>query len=969
MKVVFWSRVTHADGSRMTDKAQQLEKLLTGQAQGEVRFDRLSRILYSTDASMYQIEPVGVFLPKSRGDVVSAIRIANELSIPVIPRGGGTGLAGQTVGKALIIDLSKYLNQILELNVEERWVRVQPGVVLDELNAYLKPHGLHLAPDVATSSRANVGGMISNNSAGAHSVKYGKTIDHVLELEVVMSDGTVCRWGEMQSDEIRSRAEQKNREGQIFREVVRLSLTHRDEIESRYPKILRRVGGYNLDAFIDGKPFNMSRMVVGSEGTLVTVTEAMVNLEPLPKAKALGVIQFHGLIESLRAVAPILESTPAAVELIDKMILDQTKGSIELSKQRSWVEGDPHAVLVVEYYGDTLDEIHPQLDRLEKMLAEKGLGYGFRKAVSPEEQNNVWNIRKAGLGLLMGIVGDAKPVAFVEDSAVSPELLPEYIEEFERIVRSHNTVAGYYAHASVGLLHIRPVVNLKSPDGVAQMRSIAEEVRDLVLRFGGSVSGEHGDGLVRSCWNEQVFGTRLYSAFREVKRAFDPIGLMNPGKIVDAPMMTENLRIGPDYKAEEPQTHFDFSSQGGFARAIEMCNGVGQCRKKLVGTMCPSYMATLDEADTTRGRANVLRAAVSGELDGGLTDETVYEALDLCLECKACKSECPSNVDMGKLKYEFMAHYYERHGRPLRAWLFGNIETINKVGCLFAPVSNWIAETGLSKKLMPKIGIAPERSLPPFAGRTFERWFRKRHGKASDKKVALFADTYLNYNYPSIGESATEVLEAAGYEVLLAKKRCCGRPMLTGGMLSEVKQNATYNVDRLSEYVRAGYEIVGFEPSCVSMLTDDYRDLIPGDATTVVAEHAHTFESFLSSLDRERGLDLAFKGTEKRILVHGHCHQKALWGIGPSLDVLNLPPGYNATAVDSACCGMAGSFGFESEHYDISLKIGEQRLLSVVRDAPADTEIVAAGLSCREQIIQATGRQVRHPAEVLREAL
>ncbi|HAA74029.1 TPA: oxidoreductase [Candidatus Latescibacteria bacterium] len=953
----------------MRDKAQQLERRLSEEAGGEVRFDRLSRILYSTDASMYQIEPVGVFLPRSKDDVISAIRLANEMGVPVIPRGGGTGLAGQTVGKALVVDFSKYLNDIIELNVEERWVRVQPGVVLDELNAYLKHSGLHFAPDVATSSRANVGGMISNNSAGAHSVKYGKTIDHVIELEVVLSDGSVCRWGEMTAEDVREKVEQKNLEGQIFREVVRLSRTHEDEIDRRYPKILRRVGGYNLDAFVSGKPFNMSRMVVGSEGTLAAVTEAKVNLEPLPNAKALGVIQFDDLIESMRAVAPILETQPAAVELIDKMILDQTKGSIELSKQRAWVEGDPDAVLVVEYYADSMDEITPQLDALEELLHEQGLGYGFRRAVSADEQNNVWNVRKAGLGLLMGIIGDAKPVAFVEDSAVSPELLPEYIDAFERIVRSHNTVAGYYAHASVGLLHIRPVVNLKSPDGVAQMRSIAEQVRELVLKYGGSMSGEHGDGLVRSCWNEQMFGTQLYKAFREVKRAFDPGALLNPGKIVDAPMMTEHLRIGPHYQADEPQTHFDFSSQGGFARAIEMCNGVGQCRKKLVGTMCPSYMATLDEADTTRGRANALRAAISGDLDDGLSDQAVYDALDLCLECKACKSECPSNVDMAKLKYEFIAQYYEKHGRPFRAWLFGNIEMINKVGCLVAPIANWAGRMGPAKALMEKIGIAPERTLPPFASRTFERWFNRRKGAASDKKVVMFADTYCNYNYPNIGESATEILEAAGFEVVLADKKCCGRPMLTGGMMTEVKRNAVYNVERLYEYVKEGYEVVGFEPSCVSMLTDDYNELIPGEETRAVADSAYTFESFLSKLNRSGELGLQFLDTEKSILVHGHCHQKALWGIGPSLDVLNLPPGYSASVIDSACCGMAGAFGFEKEHYDVSLKIGEQRLLSVVREAGADVEIVAAGLSCREQIQQTTGREARHPAEVLREAL
>ena len=948
---------------------QALISALERELSGEVRFDRASRILYSTDASMYQIEPVGVVLPRHRQDVLRVMRLAGEFGVPVLPRGGGTALAGQCVGPAVIMDLSKYMNEILELNEDEGWVRVQPGVVLDELNSFLKPRGLQFAPDVATSSRATIGGMIGNNSAGAHSVIYGKTIDHVLELTVALADGTETRFADMSDEEVAGKTKQTDLEGRAYREVARLARRHRAEIERKYPKILRRVGGYNLDEFTKPQTFNLSRMIVGSEGTLATVLEARLRVIPLPRARVLGVVQFEDLIDSMRAVAPILETGPAAVELVDRMILEQTKGSIALSGARGWVEGDPKAVLVVEYFDDSTDQLASRLDALEAAMSQHGLGYGFRRAVSAEEQANVWNVRRSGLGLLMGVKGDTKPVAFVEDSAVSPERLPDYIGDFERIVREHDTIAGYYAHASVGLLHIRPMVNLKTAAGVAKMRSIAEAVRELVLRYGGAMSSEHGDGLARSCWNERVFGSTLYNAFREIKRAFDPRGLMNPGKIVDAPMMTENLRFGSEYRAHEPRTHFDFSADGGFHRAVEMCNGVGACRKKLHGTMCPSYMATLDEAHSTRGRANALRAAISGGLEDGLADERVYEILDLCLECKACKSECPSNVDMAKIKYEFLAHYYETRGRPLREWLFGNIETLNRAGCALAPLSNWFADTPIARLGLQFLGIAPERALPGFASQTFTDWFSRREKRPRERKVVLFNDTYLTFNEPEIGISATRFLEAAGYEVLLPAKRCCGRPLLSSGMIEQVKENLEFNVRHLHAYVTQGYDIVGFEPSCVSMLTDDYPDLNADPRVREVSEKCYTLESYLSRLARRGELHVTFTELKKRILVHGHCHQKALWGMAPSLEALNLPPGFSASAIDSACCGMAGAFGYQAEHYDVSLKMGEDRLLNVVRRAGPETEIAASGLSCRQQINHATGRTARHPIQILWEAV
>jgi FAD/FMN-containing dehydrogenase/Fe-S oxidoreductase len=937
--------------------------------EGEVRFDRASRVLYSTDASLYQIEPLGVVIPRHPEDVQTCIRLGNEYKVPVLPRGGGTGLAGQSVGRAVVMDMSKYMNRILELNEEEGWVKVEPGVVLDELNAYLNPYGLQFAPDVATSSRANIGGMIANNSAGAHSIIYGKTIDHVLELEVILSDGSKVLFRDLDPSELRHKIEQKDLEGQIYREVIRLAGIHKDEIERRYPKVLRRVGGYNLDEFVKQQPFNMARMIVGSEGTLAAIVGAKIKVIPLPKAKVLGVVQFNGLIEAMKAVAPILCTGPAAVELIDKMILDETKSSIALASQRGWVEGDPEAVLVVEYYGESTEELTSKLVDLENLLGQKQLGFGFRRAISTKEQGNVWNIRKAGLGLLMGIKGDSKPVAFVEDSAVPPERLPEYVEEFDGIVRKHNTTAGYYAHASVGLLHIRPLINLKTSSGVQKMISIAEEVRDLVLKYGGAMSGEHGDGLVRSCWNEKMFGSRLYGAFREIKAAFDPSGLMNPGKIVDAPLMTENLRFGPTYVAEEIKTHFDFSADGGFHRAVEMCNGVGACRKKSEGTMCPTYMATLEEEHSTRGRANALRAAVSGVWEGGLTDDRLFEVLDLCLECKACKAECPSNVDMAKIKYEFLAQYYQANGRPLRAWLFGNIELLNRVGCALHPISNWMAGSGLTRFALSLLGISAERTLPPFARETFVEWFGKRKGLKSEKKVVLFSDTYMTYNYPEIGIAATGVLETAGIEVLLAEKKCCGRPFLSSGMMEEAKASIQFNTDSLHKYVELGYDIVGFEPSCVSMLKDDSPELTKDPRAKTVAENCYAIETYISRLAQAGNLSLSFSGLEKQILLHGHCHQKALWGVQDTLEMLNLPPGYDATLIDSGCCGMAGAFGYESEHYEFSLQVGEARLLSHIREAGGEVEIAAAGISCREQIQHATQKTPRHPVEILWDAL
>ena len=974
----------------MNTSTSELEQQLSDNLAGDVRFDLYSKALYSTDASLYQIQPIGVVIPKDSQDVIKTVQIASENNVPILPRGGGTSLAGQSVGKAIVLDMSKYMNQLLEVNVAERWARVQPGIVLDELNHKLKPHGLMYAPDVATSSRANVGGTIGNNSAGSHSLIYGKTIDHVMSLDLVLSNADEITASPISLEELETKKQGDTLEANIYRELCRICADNEAEIRKRYPRILRRVAGYNLDEFVpdagskevtpyrrdgcdENHPFSLTKILVGSEGTLATTLEATINLVPIPKLTALCVVHFKSLVGSMEAMQPILECNPTAVELIDKTILDMARDSLEFSRLTTFIQGEPAALLAVEFYGETEAELESHLDKLEEILRRTGFGYAFVRCFTAEEKARVWETRKAGLGLLMGMKGDAKPVGFVEDAAVPIENLPEYVRRFDEIVTAHDTTAAYYAHASVGLLHNRPIVNLKSETDIQKMHDIAREVRDLLMELDGAMSGEHGDGLVRSEWIESMFGPQIYQALTEVKKAFDPAGIMNPGKIVDAPPMTENLRFGTDYNTIKIDTYFDFSSQDGFGRAIEMCNGVGACRKTLTGTMCPSFIGTREEEHSTRGRANALRSIISGALPHTeLTSERLQEVLDLCLGCKACKAECPSNVDMAKIKYEVLAHYHKANGLPLHRRLFGEIGALAPLGSMFSPFSNWAVNNSLSKWIAEKfIGVDRRRDMPTFVRPTYEQWFRKRNSRrTSDKKVVLFSDTFMNYSEPSIGKAAVELLEACGFEVLLPEKRCCGRPLISEGMLDRAIENALYNIDTLRGYADQGIPIVGCEPSCTSTLTDDYVELIDTPAAKRVAEATCSFEEFFTQLAEEGELPLEFSAEPRDILLHGHCHQRALVGIQPSVKMLSLPAKHNVSVIDSSCCGMAGAFGYEKAHYDLSMKIGELRLFGAVREKPPDSfTLSAAGFSCRHQLEHGTGVQPKHPVEVLREAL
>jgi len=946
--------------------------------EGEVRFDSYSKALYSTDASIYRIEPIGVVVPRHMGDVIAAVDIARRNQVPVLPRGGGTSLAGQTVGHAVIMDFSKYMNRILEVNAAEGWVRLQPGVVQDELNAHLRPQGFLFGPDTSTSNRATLGGMIGNNSAGSHSIAYGKTIDHVLELTVVLSDASTTVLKSQEKAQVEAKFAGGSLENHIYREVQRVIQANRDEIQKRYPTIMRRVSGYNLDAFVRNGEFNLAKLIVGSEGTLAVVTEAKMRIVPRPRATAVCVVHFHDLIEATESSEEILTCDPYAIELLDRMVVTLSRGAGELGRLMTFIEGDPDGVLIAEFQGDSAAEAQSKAEQMIQRLQAKRMGYAHVRAYSPQEQANVWKVRKAGLGLLERVEGENKPVAFVEDTAVDPARVPEFLRRFKQIVEDHGTTAGYYGHASVGCLHIRPLVNLRDAKGVELMTHIAQEISDLVLEFGGAMSGEHGDGLARSHWNKKLFGPQLYTAFQDVKRAFDPRNILNPGKIVNAPPMTENLRYGPAYRTVDFPTHFSFDKEGGFARAVERCIGVGACRKTLDGTMCPSYMATLEEEHSTRGRANALRAALSGQMpQKELTSHRMYEVLDLCLECKGCKSECPVNVDMAKLKYEFLAHYYAEYGTPMRAQLFANIERMNQVGCALAPLSNAVTNLGVSRWLLEKIvGVDRRRALPPFARPTFDTWFRRRGqtpGIGAKGQVILFHDTFMNYNYPEIGKAATTVLERAGYQVILVPKQCCGRPMISKGMLEVAREHALYNVNLLAPYAEQGIPIIGCEPSCLLTLRDEYPDLVSDPRVATVAAQSFMIEEFLARLHERGELNLSFKPVTRTLLLHGHCHQKALIGTEPSLAVLRLLPGFQVEEVDSGCCGMAGSFGYETEHYEISRAIGGRRLFPAVeakmRATNGDFDVVAAGISCRQQVEHFTGKRPKHLVEVLAEAL
>jgi FAD/FMN-containing dehydrogenase/Fe-S oxidoreductase len=932
---------------------------------GEVRFDRLTRELYSTDASNYRILPLGVVLPGDVDDICAVLETAAHFDVPVLPRGGGTSLSGQTVGRAIILDLTRHLDAILEESREERWVRVQPGIVLEQLNRYLRPANLMVGPDPASAPAATLGGMLGNNSTGTHSILYGMMADHVLELEVTLANGDQITAGP----------------GAPLPEPLKGGLEaileeYEPEIESRYPKTWRTVAGYALNKL--ARPdYDPAQLFVGSEGTLGVITAAKIGLVQRPPATRLAVLQFEALRPALEMVPLILETGPSAIELNDRFFLDLTRRVPSFARRLTFVEGDPRCLLVVEYYGDGPQELTARVDALTGRLRKAGYRGDVRSQVSPEQIADVWTVRKAGFGLLMSRRGDAKPLTFADDAAVPVEHLADYAEGVERICAEAGTEAVFFGHASAGCLHTNPIINLKTAEGLDQMRAIGSQIAALAISYGGTTTGEHGEGLARSCFNEQLFGSRLHRAFQEVKALFDPAGRLNPGRVVEGPDMADPalLRFGPAYRLPlaPSKTTLDFSADGGFAGLVEMCNGHGDCRQLGTGTMCPSFMATRDERHSVRGRANALRAAIGGRLGPeAMTGRELYETLDLCLGCKACKSECPSKVDLARLKAEFLDGYYKEHGVPLRARAFAHVAAASKAGRTVRPLSNVaIRSRPIRAALERFLGIDSRRALPALAKTSFEAWFKRRPPAVRESpSVVLFCDTFTNNYEPGIGRAAVEVLEAAGQGVVLAPNVCCGRPFISQGLLAQARELANRNIAALAPLAERDLPIVVLEPSCASALQDEYPDLLPGNPKArLVAEQTSFIDEWIVKQAEAGALNLDLDSGADRVLYHAHCHQRAL-GEGDKLAALfELIPGCQARSSDAGCCGMAGSFGYEVEHYDLSLKIAEERLLPAVRAAGNDTVIAAPGTSCRQQIRDATGRRVLHPIEILHQAL
>ncbi len=949
---------------------------------GDVLADPLSLGLYATDASLYEEEPLAVVLPRNEDHLRRAHEVARAHGASILPRGGGTSLAGQATGRAVVLDGSRDFNRLLELDTEKGFARVEPGIVRDELNARIASSGLHFAPETATSNRATIGGMIGNNSSGTRSILHGMTVAHVLELRVLLATGETLELGPRTADEWRRIEAQPDREGEIHRVVREVLEQNRDEIERRYPRLPRRVGGYNLDAFPAGESWNLARLVCGSEGTLATTLEANLRLIPTPSSSALLVVHYASQDEALRSVPRLLELRPSAVELLDRTLVEQASGNPEIRRMCDFLEGEPDTVLIVEMLGDSRAEVEARIHEAAAVLEREGVGYARPVRTDEAGIARVWNVRKAGLGVLMRMRGERKPLPFIEDAAVPVESLADYIQGVREICRQEEIDITMYAHASVGLLHVRPVIDLASPPDVARMTRISERTLDLVLKYGGAWSGEHGDGRVRSPGNERFFGPRLVDAFRRIKRAFDPEGLMNPGKIVDPLPMDEGLRRLPrDDHAETARfmnaARFHWREEGGLASAVELCSGVGACRKTIAGTMCPSYIATRDETHSTRGRANALRLAMTGKLGEGATSgEWVRSALDLCLGCKACATECPSGVDMARMKGEVLAAYHEREGVPAGTRFFAEgaararklagplAPFVNAVGRL-SPVRAWLER---------RYGLDRRRPLPSVSNEPLSRWFAKRAGssgsEAGDRsRVALFVDTYIGYHETRIGRAAVQVLERLGFAVELAEVGCCQRPKISLGLLDEARADGEGVLRSLDALAREGVPIVVVEPSCLSALHEDLPDLL--DDVELGRRVASSLESIDAFVDRAfASRDEPERENGRGVLwLHGHCHQKAFDGTEATVRSLERATGRTVRVIDGGCCGMAGSFGYERAHHDLSLRIGEDRLFPALRERSREDIVVATGFSCRHQIRDALDVRPLHPVEILAEAL
>ena len=975
----------------MNDKLQQLAQTL----EGEFYTDATMRILYATDASAYREMPLAVAVPKSQDDIKKLIAFAHTEKTSLIPRTAGTSLAGQVVGSGIIVDVSKYFTEILELNKEERWVRVQPGVIRDELNMFLKPYGLMFGPETSTANRAMIGGMVGNNSCGSNSIVYRSTREHLLEVKAFLSDGSEAAFKTLDVDEFNAKCDGDTLEANIYKNIRSFlsNYENQQEIRKEFPKksIERRNTGYAVDVLLETAPFNAGepdfnfcKLIAGSEGTLAFLTEIKLNVVPLPpKETGLLCVHFNNVDESLRANLIALQYSPTASELIDHFILECTKDNIEQRKNRFFVQGDPGAILVIEFKKDTREEIESIAKQVETEMRAAGLGYYF-PLLFGQDTNKIWTLRKAGLGLLANLPGDDKAVPVIEDTAVDVNDLPGFIAEFNVILKKYGLYSVHYAHAGSGEIHLRPIINLKTGEGNHLFRTIAEEIAALVKKYQGSLSGEHGDGRLRGEFIRQMVGEKNYQLLRQIKYTWDPGNIFNPNKIVDTPSMNEMLRYTPGQQTPKFKTIFRYYNQDVLQHA-EQCNGSGDCRKTHLsgGTMCPSFMATRNEKDTTRARANILREFLTNSNKLNRFDhKEIYEVMDLCLSCKGCKSECPSNVDVAKLKAEFLQQYYDANGVPFRSKLIANFTNSAKLAALMPGMYNFVMKNKSTSNVIKKLsGFAKDRSMPTVYKTTLRSWHKKykqQKKKSSQRSTVngqlfFFCDEFTNYNDTEIGIKAILLLEKLCYEVIIPEHEESGRTWLSKGLVRDAKKIVNRNIVLLKDLVEEHKPLIGVEPSAILTFRDEYVDLADDDlfdAAKKLSKNVFTIDEFIANEIDKGNINARQFGTEKRnITLHGHCQQKALSSVAPTVKILSLPENYSVQTIPSGCCGMAGSFGYEKEHFDISMKIGELVLFPTVRKQTEDIIIAAPGTSCRHQIKDGTGRVAKHPVEILYEAL
>ena len=966
-----------------TINLEELSKII----EGEVHFDNLHKIIYATDASVYRKIPLGVAYPRNNDDLKKIIHFATKNKITLIPRTAGTSLAGQCVGEGLIVDVSKHFTKILAFDEHKKTVIVQPGIIRDELNIFLKPYKLFFGPNTSTSNRCMIGGMVGNNSSGTTSIKYGVTRDKVLELKTILSDGSEVVFNELNATEFNQKRTGSSLENKIYQTIFNelSNEENQHEILKEFPKkeIHRRNNGYAVDSLLNFELFggtnntvNLATLLTGSEGTLAFTTEITIQLNDLPPAKNIMVVaHFNSIQESLKAVVIAMKHNLYTCELMDKTVLDCTKNNREQLKNRFFVESDPKALLMLEICTNSDEESNKLADNLIADLKENQLGYAHPKLVG-NDINKAIELRKAGLGLLGSIVGDDKAVACIEDTAVDVNDLPNYIAEFTEMMAEFGQEAVYYAHAGAGELHLRPILNLKKKEDVVLFREITTKTAKLVKKYGGSFSGEHGDGIVRAEFIPLMIGEKNYELLKRIKHTFDPNAIFNKGKIVNPFPMDESLRYEIDRKEPEIETIMDFSDSDGILRAAEKCNGSGDCRKlpSAGGTMCPSYRATKNEKDTTRARANALREFLTNSKEENkFNHKELYDVFDLCLSCKACASECPSNVDVASLKAEFLHQYYKKNKIPFRTKLFANNVKYNKLGSLTPTLANLVLNTKLTKKLM---GIATERSIPKLAKTTVLKWVRKNKKRLANQpskfgEIYLFVDEFTNYYDAQIGIDAIELLTSLGYRVKITLHEESGRSFISKGLLDEAKEKANFNVNFFKELISKETPLVGIEPSAILTFRDEYLRLADDkSAAKNISENTFTIEEFIKQEFEKNNITAQSFNAENKIMkVHGHCQQKSLSSMEPTFKMLSIPKNYSVTIINSGCCGMAGSFGYEKEHYNLSMQVGEDTLFPKIRNTESTTIIAAAGTSCRHQIKDGTNRSSKHPITILREAL